>query len=88
MAGTSRTATARIRPNADQLIGQRRGGEKVFFVAGAYPDGQSLAEIEITFTETYLGRIRDQRQPAVLERPARSDFRPDDRNRQYGRQQG
>ena len=77
-----------IRPNADQLIGQRRGGEKVFFVAGAYPDGQSLAEIEITFTETYLGRIRDQRQPAVLERPARSDFRPDDRNRQYGRQQG
>lgn len=56
-------------PNADQLIGQRRGGEKVFFVAGAYPDGQSLAEIEIAFAETYLGRIRDQRQPAVLERP-------------------
>ena len=51
-------------------------------------DGQSLAEIEIAFAETYLGRISDQRQPAVLERPARSDFRPDDRNRQYGRQQG
>ena len=75
-------------PERDSFTSVRTPISSSVSVEAAKKDGQSLAEIEIAFAETYLGRIRDQRQPAVLERPARSDFRPDDRNRQYGRQQG